>query len=239
MNFSEVIGTFVGFIFTVAVLSYILGDNAIFRLSIYIFIGVASGLAAVVAWYNVIWPQLISPIVFGDNNARLFAIVPLLLSSLLVLKVSPRLARFGNPAVAYLLGVGVASALGGALTGTLFPQFWSSINLFSADWLFQSGPQGYALGFSEGSAVWQFMKGGLILLGTVTTLVYFHYGARPGVLSEPQRGRFIEALAKIGQYFIAITFGAIFAGVYAAAMTALIERLGSIREFIIVLLQMQ
>jgi hypothetical protein len=39
-------------------------------------------------------------------------------------------------------------------------------------------------------------------------------------------------MAKIGQVFIAITLGALFAGVYATAITALIERLDFIMQFL-------
>jgi hypothetical protein len=51
----DLAGTVLGFIFTLLVFSYVFGDNALFRLTIYIFIGVAAGYAAVLAWYNVIW----------------------------------------------------------------------------------------------------------------------------------------------------------------------------------------
>jgi hypothetical protein len=36
----------------------------------------------------------------------------------------------------------------------------------------------------------------------------------------------VESLARIGQVFIGITLGALFAGVYASALTALMERIG-------------
>ena len=42
----------------------------------------------------------------------------------------------------------------------------------------------------------------------------------------------IEFLAWFGRIFIAITLGAVFAGVYSAAMTALIERISSLINFI-------
>jgi hypothetical protein len=63
-----------------------------------------------------------------------------------------------------------------------------------------------------------------VLVGVVTTLVYFHFGAK-ATPSGPQRGKLIQSLSWAGQIFVAITFGALFAGVYAAAMTALIERI--------------
>jgi hypothetical protein len=38
----------------------------------------------------------------------------------------------------------------------------------------------------------------------------------------------VNILARIGQIFIAITLGALLAGIFIAALSALIERLGSI-----------
>jgi predicted membrane protein len=42
---ADPIGAIIGFILTIMVLSYIIGDNALFRLAIHIFIGAASGYA--------------------------------------------------------------------------------------------------------------------------------------------------------------------------------------------------
>src|SRR3990172_4998097 len=45
----ETLGTLLAAVLTVMVLSYILGDNALFRIATYLFVGVASGYAAAVA----------------------------------------------------------------------------------------------------------------------------------------------------------------------------------------------
>ena len=50
-----------------------------------------------------------------------------------------------------------------------------------------------------------------------------------------RRNRFIEILAQIGKVFIAITFGVFFAGVYTAAMSAMIERISSLRNFLLLI----
>jgi energy-converting hydrogenase Eha subunit A len=42
----------------------------------------------------------------------------------------------------------------------------------------------------------------------------------------------VNLLAVIGQVFIAVTLGALFAGVFSAALTALIERLDFLRTVI-------
>lgn len=228
LSTADLIGTLLGFAFTLMVFSYILGDNPIFRLAIHIFIGVAAGYAAVVALYSVIWPQLILPLLGGTPTERLFLLIPLVLSGLLLTKISPRLAVWGNPVLAYLVGVGVATAIGGAVLGTIFPQVLASINLFDP-----------AAGQQTGTDFWaQITNGGVVLVGTLTTLAYFHFGvrARPGQVSltQPaQRGAILEGIAGVGQVFIGIAFGTLFAGVYVSALTALIERLRFLVDFIL------
>jgi hypothetical protein len=224
LSLPDLAGAILGFALTLMVFSYVFGDNALFRAAIYIFIGVASGYAAVVAWYNVIWPQLIIPVAFGSQSERLFAAFPLLLAALLLFKASPRFSSLGNPAIAYLLGVGAATAIGGAILGTAFPQALASMNLFAQETLTQGG-----------NTIYQLTKGGFILVGTLATLAYFHFGARQYPNQPPGRPKWLEWTGWVGQVFIAMTFGVLFAGVYSAALTALIERVYFIRDFILAL----
>jgi hypothetical protein len=207
----------VSFLLTLMVFSYILGDNPLFRLAVYLFIGVTAGYAAAVAIHNVIIPQLITPLLFGSLEQRVYIAFPLLLSALLLLKISPRLAPLGNPAMAYLVGVGVATAIGGALLGTLFPQTLATINL------------GQVRDGNVGSGLVEAL---IIIIGVVTTLAYFHFGARPQVNRPPRQPALVETLSVVGGGFIALTLGVIFAGVYSAALTALIERSNFLIQFV-------
>ena len=50
LSLPDLAGTILGFFLTLMVFSYVFGDNGLFRAAIYIFVGVASGYAAVVAW---------------------------------------------------------------------------------------------------------------------------------------------------------------------------------------------
>jgi len=52
-----------------------------------------------------------------------------------------------------------------------------------------------------------------MLVGTITTLVYFHFGAK-ATAGGPQRSKLVIWLGWIGQVFIAITLGVLFAGVF-------------------------
>jgi hypothetical protein len=205
----ELVAGFVSFLFTLMVLSYLVGDNAFFQLAIYVFIGVSAGYAASVAWQQVLWPKLFQPLM-SNPLQNLPAIIPLLMGILLLAKLSPRSARLANPSMAFLVGVGAAVAVGGAVMGTLFPQVQASANLFDLT--------------KGGSILEHLFEASVALVGTVTTLIYFHFGAKatPG---GPQRSKLVGVLGAIGQGFIAVTFGVLFAGAYAAAMTALIERI--------------
>lgn len=222
-QWADPVGTVIGFILTLMVLSYIIGDNFMFRLAIHIFIGVASGYAAVLIFYSIIWNQVIVPLLQFAQGAdsgilsNLARLLPaLLLSGWMLTKASPRLSRLGTPVLAFLTGVGAATVIGGALFGTLLPQISASASLMDME----TAPE------ATGELVGWFISGLFILVGTVTTLSYFHFGVRVRAEgSAPTRHPFIESMASIGQGFIAITLGVLFAGVLAAALIALIDRM--------------
>ena len=223
---ADVIGALIGFILTLLVFSYVIGDNPLFRMVTHIFVGVAVGYAVVLSWYSVIWPQMLLPLVVGSNEARLALVVPILLALLLLFKVSSRFSAAGSLPLAYLVAVGAATAIGGAVLGTLFPQIAASVNLFDL-----TTPDGQ-------SVLLDLLEGGIVLIGAVSTLAYFHFGARPRPDRPPQRSPFIEFLAGIGKYFIAIALGAIFAGVLAASLSALVERITFLVDFLLPILSM-
>ncbi len=219
---SAVVLGFLGFLFTLLVFSYLLGDNPLFRVTMVIFVGVSAGYAAAVAWHQVLWPQLFGPLL----NGNVIMVIPLLLGVLLLTKVSPHLSRLGSTAMAYLVGVGAAVAVGGAVMGTLLPQTLASVNLFDL-----RAAQASGINPSE-----RLFEASILLVGALATLIYFHFGARPGADGSPQRNPLIRSIARVGEVFIAITFGVLFAGVYAAALTALIERLNFLWTLLISLL---
>jgi hypothetical protein len=213
MTTSDLVGALISFTFTIIIFSYILGDNPLFRLVTHIFIGVAAGFAAGMVIYNVILNQLIFPLIEKPAATFVYIIPPLLLGIWLFAKIFPGMSSLGNPFMAYLVGVGAATAIGGAVLGTVFPQIAASANLFDLNAGILSGAGvGIILG-----------RGILILVGTAATLAYFQFGVKSNL---DQRGgqSWMDILRLIGQIFIAITFGFIFAGVYSAALTALIER---------------
>lgn len=214
MSLADQIGAVVGFLLTLMVISYLFGDNALFRLAVHIFIGVAAGFATVLVLDQVIWQQTLQPLIAAPLQNLYLTIPPLLLGVWLLVKSSPKMAQLGNPVVAFLVGVGAATAIGGALFGTLFPQATAAMGLLDL----QAAKQG-------GQPLLSWFPNAVVgLLATVITLAYFQFnlGAR-----HDQASRFQTLMApirNIGQGILAVTFGVLFAGVYAAALAAMIGR---------------
>jgi hypothetical protein len=208
MPVADVIWGVVGFVLSIMVFSYLIGDNILFRFAIHLFIGVSAGVVAVMMLYQVIYPRLILPFITGSTNDKVLALVPLALSIMLLFKVAPRGSNVGKIPAAVLLGVGAAVTIGGTILGTLFPQVLSTIEPFGKQY--------------TGS---EKLEGFLILVATVTSLLYFYFGAHLEMGRPLKRPVWIEWSAKIGQIFILVTLGAIFAGVYVTSISALSERL--------------
>lgn len=214
------------FLFTLLIFSYLIGDNPLFRIATYTFVGVSSGYIAAVVFRQIILARLFQPfttaLISGSMLEKGLTVIPVIFALLIMMKISPRLAGMGRIAMAFLVGVAAAVTIAGALTGTLIPQVTGAIN---------------TLDLTAASArnidIFETIFSGVITLaGTIFTLIYFHFGARPKADGSMHRLGIIEVFAWIGRIFIGITLGAIFAGVYAAALTALIERIASLINFI-------
>jgi hypothetical protein len=210
----EAISAIIGLILTLLVFSYLIGDNPLFRSAIYLFIGVASGYAVVVVWQSVLMPRLFLPLLSADPNQLLPVVIPLGLSLSLLAKLSSRISWLGSFAMAMLVGVSAATALSGAVIGTLLPQSRAAMDAFSS--------------FTVGRLI----QGAFMLAGTALTLAYFQFSATRAADGSVRRNVILGWAAWGGRVFIAITMGVLFAGVYTAALTAMIERLSSMINFV-------
>jgi hypothetical protein len=128
--------------------------------------------------------------------------------------------------MAYLVGAGAAAIVGGAVMGTLAGQTAGAVNAFDLT----------AAAAAGSNVLGQFLEASLFLVGTVSTLAYFHFSTRNRPSDEAAQGlesrrpAVVEWLARVGQVFIAITLGALFAGVYASAVSAMADRLNFFQQ---------
>jgi hypothetical protein len=122
---SDQIGLIVGAVFTVLVLTYLIGDSFLFRLAVYILIGAGAAYAAVVVIFDVLWKNssdALAQAAAGNRGPLVLVVIGVILGIMVWFKASPRLAWIGNIPMGYLIGVGAATVLGGAIIGTLGPQ---------------------------------------------------------------------------------------------------------------------
>lgn len=211
MNTMDIIWAMVGFVLSLLIFSYLIGDNPLFRFAASLFIGVTAGYAAVILLYQVIIPRLIYPFFTGTIIERSFTLIPLILSILLFFKPSRNMSVLGSIPLALLVAAGGAFAISGAVLGTILPQSLSTINLF---------------GIKPGENY--ILEGIVILTGTISTLMYFYFGAKFENGKPIRRAGWIESVSKVGQVFLFVTLGSIYAGVYITAITALVKQMHSV-----------
>jgi hypothetical protein len=224
------IGPVVAMLLTIMVLSYLIGDNPLFRLASYLFIGVAAGYAGALAARSVLWPGLLQPIaqpILQDNLGALLnadkamtLLVPAFLILLLILKLVPGMSRLGTLSTSFLVGVGAAVVVGGAITGTLIPQSRAAMTTFNPAAI---SPQTGEAGLERVA------NAAIMLVGTISTLAYFQFGQRRKTAGEGRPpgplGLLARALRALGKGFIALAFGVMYAGALSATLLILAQRI--------------
>ena len=203
----DIVGLVLGAVLTLLILSYLLGDNPLYRLALHLFVGALVGYS-----FGIVLRDVFVGMVLGrllDNPVAV--VVPLVLGLLLLFKGFPRQAYVGNLSIAYLIGVGVATALGGALLGTIVPQVGATGRALSSASL-----ASFRMGLFDG---W------LIVVGTVCTLMAFTFTARKQQGLAGVWAQIVRVVAGVGRVFLVFAFGVTFAGALTAALSIFIGRI--------------
>lgn len=218
----ESVGLIISMVLTLMVFSYILGDNPLFKLAEHIFVGVSVAYAIIVAWHLVIVPFFTADGT-GIEGSLLMKLPAALLCLLLIFKVRPTTSpvanAFGSITLAFLIGLGAALAIEGALFGTLFPQVAVTAGIdLRPSTAYQNAP--YDLFFLHND----FLSNVVVILGTIGTLFYFTFAQRPQGPLAGFRERFVNFWAGIGRLIILITLGALFTNTVSARVALLLSR---------------
>ena len=199
----EPVGIFLAFVITLMILSYVFGDNALYRLASYLFIGSSAGYIAAVLLKDVFLVKLQNITMGGVTTDEISLLgVLAILTFLLLGKVNPSFASFGNIPMALIVGVGTAVSVAGAVIGTLIPNI---------------------LGLGAGATINQVPIVLITLLGTVATLVYFNFTFFKNEARPKERSALLNVVSNIGKFFIMVALGVVFAGVLTASINALVD----------------
>lgn len=196
------IGLWAGFILTLMVFSYLLGDNFLYRLAVYVFVGLSAGYVAIVTYTSVLLPWLQETVFSGNLGQIVIGFIPLVLGALLLLKGAGRLGWLAGVTLALLIGVGSAIALVGAVSGTLIPLTLEPTR--------------------TGLTLPNFL---MSVIAIVCSLFYFMYLAKPTPSGIPRRSLPVAVMALVGEAVIVVTFGTLYAAAILSSLTVFSERI--------------
>lgn len=214
----EISGLIVGAVLTLLIFSYLLKDTILYRWALALLVGCGVGYGLGLAWHHILRAWILNAFATSQLGNNLFYISPLVLGILLLFKgFTPNkaighLAVLGNIPLAFLIGVGTATAISGALVGTLLPQITST---------------GDALNFEQGHM--GIIQGLIIIFGTITTLLFFSSMIKTQIESSEGKSA-LKWITRIGQVFIVIALGFTFSSAFTSALTALILRLWDLSD---------
>ncbi|MFK7961805.1 MAG: hypothetical protein AB8G96_14920 [Phycisphaerales bacterium] len=205
---SRTFGTWLAALFTLAVLSFLIRDNPLYKIAEAIVIGVSAAYWMVVGFWGTIVPNLIGnldprlvtgwvlpdfergdpmiPVNVGGGDVDILLLVPLVLGVMLLWRLAPSGGWISRWPMALIIGV----FCGIRFVGFLQADFLSQIRATIVP-LIVMGDGGFDLGDT--------LKHIVIVVGVLCCLVYFFF-------SIEHRGG-VGKVARVGIWFLMITFG--------------------------------
>jgi hypothetical protein len=180
--------------FTLALFSFLYKDNPVYRLAEHIFAGLTAGYQVGLIWEQVILQKLWDPMVAGN----IWLLIPGILGILMFSRFSPKHSWISRIPLAAVMGITSGVFLTTQLHGLVLPQMQATmLGIFSG-------------GFAE------ILLSLIIVVGVIATLVYFYY-------SHEHTGA-LGVTARVGIWFIMISFGAHFGYTVMGRVSLLIGR---------------
>jgi len=195
MNIVDLVGVWVGAFVTLMVLSFLYKENLFFRITEYVFTGLASGYAFA-ASLRLFVNQALTPIFLGGN---LTFIVPVILGALFYAQFTKKYSSLYRLPLSLSLGYGL-----GVTIWSVFAEFF--VKQITAT----------MVPIITGNALVT-LDNVVLVVGTSLSLSYF-------LLHREQKGTW-GGITKIGKYFILASLGAVFGSNVLGRMAIIIQRI--------------
>ena len=200
MHLSYDIGIWIAALLTLGIYSFLYKDNPAYKLCEHLFVGVSAGYYVVLMYFSVVKPNLLDPLFTDFTHERHFLLViPLALGILLFSRFFPKGDWLSRWSLALILGVYPALRITGFGQGDLVEQIHGTMLP-----LWVRGNLGTTIGN------W------LLVGGLLTTLIFFFF-------SKEHKGA-LGGAARIGVYFLMVSFGASYGYTVMARISLLIGR---------------
>jgi hypothetical protein len=187
-------------ILTLAIFSYLYRDNPLYKLAEHLFVGVGAGYWLAVEFRNTLVPNLFQKLAGGE----MILLVPLALGLLLFTRFVDRAAWLSRWSMGLIVGSFAGLAVIGFLQSELLTQIQANI-----------------LSLNTGDASTN-VNNFLLIVGLIASFVYFFFSAE-------HRGP-LGALARVGIWFLMISFGASYGFTVMSRISLLIGRLAFLME---------
>jgi hypothetical protein len=219
MSFSEFLALQVAALLTLGIVSFLYKDNPFYKLCESVFLGVSAGYWFVVLFWENMVPKLYENIshaytkpVTDAGVPSLLYVVALILGIMMLMRLVPKLGWMSRWPLSVVVG---------ATAGLWFLTYMQSNALaqLRATLLPIVNFEAIRAGTGVGLSGWfsRYLGNLVIITGTVTGLCYFYF-------SKEHKGVF-GGLARVGIYFLMITFGASFGYTVMSRMSLLLGRI--------------
>jgi hypothetical protein len=217
----DLLGIWLGAFLTLCIFSFLYKDNPFYKFAEHLFVGVSAGYGVALEWHNVFLPNLWRPL---TQQGKLIFIVPFIFGILLFSRFFRKVGWLSRWPMALIIGIYAGITIVGYGSGDLILQIHANLlplwkgNLFS--WLsgfFWAFFQWVTFGGNIVGWLWlSYLTNFLLIVGVITGLIYFFF-------SKEHKGA-LGAGAKIGTWFLMISFGASFGYTVMSRMSLLIGR---------------
>ena len=197
---SHDVGIWIAALLTLGIYSFLYKDNPAYKFCEHLFVGVSAGYYVVLMYFSVVRPNLIDPL-WNDplGHRHYLLLIPLALGILLFSRFFPKGDWLSRWSIALILGVYPALRITGFGQGDFVEQIHGTMLP-----LWVPGNFGTTIGN------W------LLIGGLLTTLVFFFF-------SKEHKGA-LGGAARIGVYFLMVSFGASYGYTVMARISLLIGR---------------
>lgn len=204
MHLSTDIGIWIAALLTLGIFSFLYKDNPIYKFCEHLFVGISAGYWVVLTYFSVVRPNLLDPLWngffrTGPTSATWFLLIPLILGVMLFSRFFPRGDWLSRWPIALILGVYPALRITGFAQGDFVEQLHGTI-----------------LPLWGTPSFWTAVNNAILIVGLLTTLIFFFF-------SKEHTGA-LGATAKIGIYFLMVSFGASYGYTVMARISLLIGR---------------
>jgi len=192
----EFLQIWIGAFITLSLFSFLYKDNPFYKLTEHVFAGLSAGYYVGLVWHSVIIQQMIDPMF---ENGHWWLIFPGFLGVLMFSRFSKNYNWISRISLAFVMGNTAGIFLISELHGKILPQIQSTM-----------------LSLNPGQGFERFLLAIIVVVGVLTTLIYFYF-------SKEHTG-LLGGTARVGIWFIMISFGAHFGYTVMARVSLLIGR---------------